>query len=108
MDIETANQDPVRQASEDDLRGRRDPMLATAAAGYVAYLIHTGVDWDWELPAVTICGLLCGSGLLLWARPRDAPELRPWERLALIVPAVALAVFVLVRLETGPKLPFAT
>src|SRR5919198_945850 len=32
------------------LRGRRDPMLATAAAGYVAYLIHTGVDWDWELP----------------------------------------------------------
>jgi O-antigen ligase len=90
------------------LRGRRDPMLATAAAGYVAYLIHTGVDWDWELPAVTLCGLICGSGLLLWARPRDAPELRPWERLALIVPAVALAILVLVRLETGPKLPFAT
>src|SRR5919204_6571 len=90
------------------LRGRRDPMLATAAAGYVAYLIHTGVDWDWELPAVTLCGLLCGSGLLVWARQRDAPELRPWERLALIVAAVALAVLVLVRLETGPKLPFAT
>jgi O-Antigen ligase len=90
------------------LRGRRDPMLATAAAGYVAYLIHTGVDWDWELPAVTLCGLLCGSGLLVWARPRDAPELRPWERFALIVPAVALAILVLVRLETGPNLPFAT
>jgi O-antigen ligase len=90
------------------LRGRRDPMLATAAAGYVAYLIHTGVDWDWELPAVTICGLICGSGLLLWARPDDAPELRPWERLALIAPAVCLAVLVLVRLQTGPKLPFAT
>jgi O-antigen ligase len=90
------------------LRGRRDPMLATAAAGYVAYLVHTGVDWDWELPVVTLCGLVCGSGLLLWGRPRDAPELRTWERLALIVPAIALAVFVLVRLETGPKLPFAT
>jgi O-antigen ligase len=90
------------------LRGRRDPMLATAAAGYVAYLIHTGVDWDWELPAVTLCGLLCGSGLLVWARPRGAPELRPWERIALIVAGVALAVLVLVRLETGPKLPFAT
>ena len=90
------------------LRGRRDPMLATAAAGYVAYLIHTGVDWDWELPAVTLCGLVCGAALLLWAHPRDAPELRPWERLALIVSAVALAVLVLVRLETGPKLPFAT
>src|ERR687888_179012 len=90
------------------LRGRRDPVLATAAAGYVAYLIHTGVDWDWELPAVTLCGFICGSGLLLWARRPDAPELRPWERLALIVPAVCLAVLVLVRLETGPKLPFAT
>jgi len=90
------------------LRGRRDPMLATAAAGYVAYLVHTGVDWDWELPVVTLCGLVCGSGLLLWARTRDAPELRPWERAALIVPAVALAILVLVRLETGPKLPFAS
>src|SRR5919202_1418654 len=90
------------------LRGRRDPMLATAAAGYVAYLIHTGVDWDWELPAVTLCGLVCGSGLLLWARPRDAPELRPWERLGLLVPAVAPAVPGPLRLETGPKLPFAT
>src|SRR5919197_622564 len=89
------------------LRGRRDPMLATAAAGYVAYLVHTGVDWDWELPVVTLCGLVCGCGLLLWTRPRDAPELRPWDRLALIVPAVALAILVLVRLETGPKLPFA-
>ena len=90
------------------LRGRRDPMLATAAAGYVAYLVHTGVDWDWELPVVTLCGLVCGSGLLLWTRPRDAPRLRSWERFALIVPAVALAILVLVRLETGPKLPFAT
>ena len=90
------------------LRGRRDPMLATAAAGYVAYLVHTGVDWDWELPVVTLCGLVCGSGLLLWTRTRDAPELRPWERVALIVPAVALAILVLVRLETGPKLPFAS
>ena len=89
------------------LRGRRDPMLATAAAGYVAYLVHTGVDWDWELPVVTLCGLVCGSGLLLWTRPRDAPRLRSWERFALIVPAVALAILVLVRLETGPKLPFA-
>jgi hypothetical protein len=57
---------------------------------------------------VTLCGLLCGSGLLVWARPRDAPALRPWERFALIVPAVALAILVLVRLETGPNLPFAT
>ena len=90
------------------LRGRRDPLLATAAAGYVAYLVHTGVDWDWELPAVTLCGLVCGASLLVGARRDDAPELRPWARFALLVLAVALAVLVLVRLETGSKLPFAS
>ena len=90
------------------LRRRRDPLLATAAAAYVAYLVHTGVDWDWELPAVTLCGLLCGCALLVLTRRDDAPELRPWARLVLIVPVIALAVLVLVRLETGPRLPFAT
>jgi O-antigen ligase len=89
------------------LRKRRDPMLATAAAGYVAYLVHAGVDWDWELPAVTLCGLICGGGLLVWARPGRSRELGRWERLALAAPAVALAVLVAVRLETGAKLPFA-
>jgi O-antigen ligase len=89
------------------LRGRRDPLLATAAAAYAAYLLHTGVDWDWELPAVTLTGLICGASLLVGARSEDAPELRPWERLALVAPVAALAILALVRLETGPKLPFA-
>src|SRR5919201_1291214 len=83
------------------LWGRRDPLLATAAAAYVAYLVHTGVDWDWELPAVTLTGLLCGSSLVVGARSRQAPELRLWLRFGLVVAAVALAVLVLVRLETG-------
>jgi O-antigen ligase len=43
------------------LRGARFP---AAAAGYVAFLFHAGVDWDWELPAVTVAGLLCGAQLL--------------------------------------------
>ena len=89
------------------LRRRRDPLLATAAAAYVAYLLHTGVDWDWELPAVTLTGLICGGSLLVAARADDAPELRLWERLLLIAPAIGLAVLVVVRLQTGPKLPFA-
>src|SRR5919202_2443589 len=88
------------------LRGRRDPMLATAAAGYVAYLIHTGVDWDWELPAVKLLGLLCGCSLLVGARRRDAPEVRPSLRIPLLLAAFALALLTVVRLETGPHLPF--
>ena len=41
-----------------------------AAAGYVAFLVHAGADWDWELPAVTVAGLLCGAQLL-WGIAQD-------------------------------------
>jgi O-antigen ligase len=90
------------------LRRRRDPLLATAAAGYVAFLVHAAVDWDWELPAVTLLGLMCGSSLLVAARDDEAPEVGPWGRLLLIAPAIALAVLALVRFETGPRLPFSS
>jgi O-antigen ligase len=38
---------------------------AAAAGGYVAFLVHAGLDWDWEMPAVTVAGLLCGAALLI-------------------------------------------
>jgi O-antigen ligase len=38
---------------------------AAAAGGYVAFLVHAGLDWDWEMPAVTVAGLLCGASLLV-------------------------------------------
>lgn len=47
---------------------RRHPLASAAAGAYIAYLVHTGVDWDWELPAVTLAGLLCGVSLLLFRR----------------------------------------
>ncbi|HEX4930378.1 MAG TPA: O-antigen ligase family protein [Gaiellaceae bacterium] len=37
---------------------------AAATGGYVAFLFHAGVDWDWEMPAVTVAGLLCGAAVL--------------------------------------------
>ena len=40
---------------------------AAAAGGYVAFLFHAGVDWDWEMPAVTVAGLLCGAAILCQA-----------------------------------------
>jgi len=56
---------------------------------------------------VTLAGLLCGSALLVAARRGDAPALSGRTRAALLVPALALAVVALVRLRTGPALPFA-
>jgi O-antigen ligase len=88
------------------LRGRRDPLLATAGAGYVAFLVHAGVDWDWEIPAVTLAGLACGSAMLVARRPLDAPELGLGGRALMFAAAAGLAILALIRLFTGPKLPF--
>jgi len=44
------------------LRSDRLPAGAWAAlAGAVAYLVHAGLDWDWEMPAVTVAGIACLS-----------------------------------------------
>jgi hypothetical protein len=90
------------------LRSRGDPLLAAAAGGYVAFVVHAGVDWDWELPAVTIPGLACGAVLLVTSRRENGAGLGPHTRFALVAVAVALAVVAIVRLGTGPSLPFAT
>lgn len=54
------------------VRGRRRRLVAPAFAAYVAYLLHAGVDWDWELPAVTLTAVLCGVALLVSVRDADA------------------------------------
>lgn len=41
---------------------------AGATGAYVAFLVHAAVDWDWEMPAVTIAGLGCGATLIVAAR----------------------------------------
>ena len=43
-----------------------------AAGAFAAYLLHAAVDWDWELPAVTLPALFCGVALLASIRPADA------------------------------------
>jgi O-antigen ligase len=50
-------------------RARFHPFVPGTAAAYVAYLVHAAGDWDWEMPAVTLLGLLCGGALLLSVRP---------------------------------------
>jgi O-antigen ligase len=86
------------------LSRRRDPLVATAAAGYTAYVIHAGIDWDWEIPAVTLAGFFCGAALLVATRT-EAPALTPRARVILAAVAVALAAFAALRLETGTS-PF--
>jgi hypothetical protein len=43
---------------------RRSPYVPVAAGTYVAFLLHAGLDWDWEMPAVVVAALSCGAALL--------------------------------------------
>ena len=48
--------------------GRRSALAAAALGGYVAYLVHAAIDWDWEVPAVTLAALFSGGGVVVAAR----------------------------------------
>src|SRR6266508_931182 len=47
---------------------RDGPLVPAVLSAYVAFLAHALVDWDWELPAITIAGLCCAAMLLASAR----------------------------------------
>ena len=55
-------------------RGRHRSVYAAVFAASLAWAIHAGVDWDWEMPAVTLW-LFAAGGLVL-ARPETARP--PW------------------------------
>jgi Flp pilus assembly protein TadD len=81
------------------LRARRHPLAGAALAAYVAYLVHAGLDWDWELPAITVAALVCAAALLAAAR-REEPVLEParWARGAAVTVTLAVAAVVFVTL----------
>jgi hypothetical protein len=82
------------------VRARGHPLVGPATGAYVAYVAHTGVDWDWELTSITLVALLCGVALLSagQSRARPAPVLTPYGRAAGLAATVALALFSLVGL----------
>jgi hypothetical protein len=69
-------------------RARARPSGALVAGAYVAFLLHAGVDWDWEVPVVVLTGLALGAVLLGWGRTGRS--------LAVRVPGLALAGAVIV------------
>ena len=53
---------------------RIDPRAAAGlAAGLAAWAFHAGLDWDWEMPAVTLPALLLAAAAIAWSERRDAP-----------------------------------
>lgn len=82
------------------LRARGRPLVPAAAGALAAYAVHASVDWDWEMPAVTLAGLLCAVALAIAAdgdaRPiAVAPAMRGvGVGVATVIAAVGLAGFV--------------
>jgi hypothetical protein len=47
---------------------RRDPALATGPlAALVLWAAHAGIDWDWEMPALSLVALALAGALVAWA-----------------------------------------
>lgn len=80
-------------------RARSSPLATVACAAYVAFLLHASIDWDWEMPAVTLTAIFCGLALLgLGRREREARSLRPRVRWSALGVTGALIGFTLLGL----------
>ncbi len=70
---------------------RRRPLVPIAFGAFVAYAVHAGVDWDWELPAVTLAAFIVGSLGLVSVRSGEARRLAKPARLGATVAAAGVA-----------------
>jgi tetratricopeptide (TPR) repeat protein len=76
-------------------RRRREAFMPFAGAALLAWIVHAGVDWDWEIPAVTLPALACAAVLVSGAGKRD------WRfgvsaRIGVAAAAAAIAIFGLI------------
>ena len=67
---------------------RQQTLLPGIAAAYAAFVVHAGVDWDWEISGATLTALVIGSLAVIAARRREPRTLHAGLR----VPAAALVV----------------
>ena len=77
-------------------RASRHPAARAALAAYIGLLAHAALDWDWELPAVTVCTVLLGIAVVRAGQDGPTPVVRPPRRVALLAAAVVLAAFAFV------------
>jgi O-antigen ligase len=70
---------------------RRLRYCPAAAGAFIAYLLHASVDWDWEVPAVTLAALFCAAALLASRRSALLTGRARVTALALAAPVLAVA-----------------
>ena len=74
------------------IRARRLPLVPAALAAYVAFLVHAGADWDWQLAGVTLPAIFLGASLVVAARATNGPSASRAVRPLAIAAAGATAV----------------
>jgi O-antigen ligase len=52
----------------------RRARVPAATAALAAWAVHAGVDWDWELPALTLVAVLLAGRVIAAAEPARPPE----------------------------------
>ena len=87
---------PLRHLS----RALRTPAVGSVCGAYVAFLAHSAIDWDWEMPVVTLSGLICAATLLHARQATSEVEATDRHRVAAIV-AVAGTGVALFALNTA-------
>jgi O-antigen ligase len=74
----------------------RDRAAVVGAGAYAAVLVHAAIDWDWQIPSVTLAALACGGVVLVAARPDGETPITPGRvraiAMALALPLVAFAI----------------
>jgi O-antigen ligase len=74
------------------VRARRDPVVLTALGALVAFALHAGFDWDWEMPAVVCLALVAVAAILVAAREEFPRPLSSPVRAGLVAVAVVLGI----------------
>lgn len=77
-------------------RVRRDPSAPAAAGVLAAFLLHAAVDWDWEIPLLTLVALACGAAVLVLEPRKRVVALTLGRRAAILAPVGAAIVVALV------------
>jgi O-antigen ligase len=54
-----------------DALARAPALAGGATAGFVVWLAHAPLDWDWEMPAVTLVAIALAGLLLALSRPAE-------------------------------------
>lgn len=73
---------------------------ASLFAASICWMLHAGIDWDWEMPAIT-WWLFAAGGLALARSPHSRPALAPPRRLGRLLLMLGVGLIALLPAQVG-------